>query len=172
MTADLKLGVQVVRNPKVSTFLFTDYFRGFEKVDAVRSIFKERTEEVLRALKVEFMSRRGYMGVSDEDGHLIVSAPYLRDGSLVDIYLDVIHELVHVRQFQEGCKLFDEDFDYVERPTEVEAYGLAVGEARRLGLSDLEIIEYLRAEWMSNEDLRTLARRLHLSTSSLGDREK
>lgn len=171
MTADLELGVQVVRNPKVSTFPFTDYFRGFEKVGAVRSIFKERTKEVLRALKVEFMSRRGYMGVSDEDGHLMVSAPYLRNGSLVDIYLDVIHELVHVRQFQEGRKLFDEDFDYVERPTEVEAYGIAVGEARRLGLSDREIIEYLRTEWMNDEDLLILARRLHLSTSSLSDRE-
>ncbi len=171
MTADLKLGVQVVRNPRVSTFPFTDYFRGFEKVGAVRGIFKERTEEVLRALRVEFTSRRGYMGVSDEDGHLMVSAPYLRNGRLVDLYLDVIHELVHVRQFREGCKLFDEDFDYVERPTEVEAYGIAVGEARRLGLSDREIIEYLRAEWMSDEDLQTLAERLHLSTSSLGDRE-
>jgi len=172
MTAGLKLGVQIVRNPRVSTYPFTDYFRGFEKVDAVRSIFKESTEEVLRALKVEFTSRRGYMGVSDEDGHLMVSAPYLRNGRLVDIYLDVIHELVHVRQFREGCKLFDEDFDYVERPTEVEAYGIAVGEARRLGLSDQEIIEYLRAEWISDEDLHTLAERLHLSTSSLGDREK
>jgi len=172
MTAGLKLGVQVVRNPKVSTYPFTDYFRGFEKVDAVRGIFKERTEEALRALKVEFTSRRGYMGVSDEDGHLIVSAPYLRNGSFVDIYLDIIHELVHVRQFREGCKLFDEDFDYVERPTEVEAYGIAVGEARRLGLSDQEILEYLRAEWMSEEDLHTLAERLHLSTSSLGNREK
>jgi len=46
-------------------------------------------------------------------------------------YHDIIHELVHVRQFQERCKLFDEDFDYVERPTEVEASGIAE-EARGL----------------------------------------
>lgn len=172
MTADSRLNVDIIRNPKVSTYPFADYFRGFEKVEAVRRIFKERTEEVLRTLKVEFMSRRGYMGVSDEDGHLIVSAYYLRNGRLIDIYLDVIHELVHVRQFLEGSKLFDEDYDYVDRPTEVEAYGYAVDEAHRLGLGDQEILEYLRTEWMSEEDLRRLATTVHLKIVSLDEQDK
>ena len=59
MTTDLQLNVQIVRNLKVSTYPFTDYSRGFEKVAAVRHIFKERTEEVLGRLEVEFTSRRG-----------------------------------------------------------------------------------------------------------------
>src|SRR5207302_7699135 len=50
--------------------------------------------------------------VSDEDGHLVVSTHYLRTGNRRDIYLDVVHELVHVRQFREGKQLFPEGFNY------------------------------------------------------------
>jgi len=154
---DKRLKVEIVRNVPVTTHPFTDYFKGFEKVEAVRKIFGEKTEEVLRNLRVEFGGRWGYMGVSDVDGHLLISARYMKEGDIVDIYLDIIHELVHVRQFMEGKKLFDDNFSYVRRPTEVEAYRLAVEEAKRLGLSDERICEYLKTEWMSNRDLERLA---------------
>ena len=48
-------------------------------------------------------------------------------------------------------------FHIVERPTEIEAYRYTVQEARRLGLSDERICEYLKTEWMSDRDLRFLA---------------
>ena len=102
------------------------------------------------------------MGVSDEDGHLIVSAHYLRDGDPVSKYLDVVHELVHVRQFSEGKPLFDETYEYHERPTELEAYSHATKEARRLGMSDNEIFEYLKVDWMSEDEVRKLARNLNV----------
>jgi len=158
-----ELKVKIVRTAKVQTYPFTDYFQGFENVEAVRRIFGERTEDVLRNLRVEFHSlRRGYMGVSDIDGHLLVSAHYLKDGDIVDIYLDVIHELVHVKQFMEGKDLFESSYSYVDRPTEVEAYRHAVEEARRLGLGDKRICQYLRTEWMSDEDLKQLADSLNV----------
>ena len=47
--------------------------------------------------------------------------------------------------------------EYVDRPTEVEAYRNTVNEARKQGMSDEEIYEYLRTEWMSVEELRRLA---------------
>jgi hypothetical protein len=137
--------------------MFTDYFKNYEKVTAVKGIFGERTEEVLRNLKVEFIGF-GYMGVDDTDGHLLVNARYLKNGDKTDIYLDVVHELCHVKQFMEGKELFDERYDYVDRPTEVEAYRYTVQEARRLGLSDRRILEYLKTEWMSQEDLKKLAK--------------
>lgn len=136
---------------------FVEYFKGFEKVEAVRSVFGEKTEEVLRGLKVEF-SWLGYMGVNASNGHLIVNSRYLNNGDRVDLYLDVIHELVHVRQYMEGKELFDSHYDYAERPTEIEAYRHAVEEARRLGLNDERICQYLKTEWMSDADLRRLAR--------------
>lgn len=139
---------------------FAEYFKGFEKVSAVRSIFGERTEEVLHNLKVEFNWAGGYMGVNPSNGHLMVSTKYLNNGNRIDVYLDVIHELVHVRQFMEGKELFDSRYGYAERPTEVEAYHYAVEEARRLGLKDDRICQYLKTEWMSGRDLKQLAKTL------------
>jgi len=146
-----------------STRRFTEYFKGFEKVEAVRRIFGEETEEVLRNLKIEFMGFGGYMGVDDMNGHLMVNARYLSSGNRVDIYLDVIHELYHVKQFMEGKELFDSQYEYIERPTEIEAYRYTVQEARRLGLSDERICQYLKTEWMSDSDLKRLAKALNVA---------
>jgi hypothetical protein len=142
--------------------MFADYFKNFEKVEAVRGIFGEKTEEALRNLKIEFMNF-GYMGVDNIDGHLMVNARYLNSGDRVDVYLDVIHELYHVKQFMEGKELFDNRYEYIERPTEIEAYRYTVQEARRLGLSDERICRYLKTEWMSDSDLKRLAKALDVT---------
>jgi len=151
-------GVEINRDVKITLHRFSDHFKGFEKVNAVREIFDDETEKVLNNLKIEFYSsRRGYMGVSDQDGHLMVSAYYIKSGNERDLYLDIIHELVHVKQHLDGRELFEHRWEYVDRPTEIEAYQHAVKEARRLGMTDKEILEYLRTEWMSEEDLKKLA---------------
>jgi hypothetical protein len=145
-----------------SAYSFVDYFKGFEKVEVVRRIFGEKTEEVLCNLRVEFSPFIGYMGVNDVNGHLVVNPTYLENGNRIDIYLDVIHELVHVRQHMEGRTLFDTNYSYTYRPTEVEAYWYAVEEGRRLGLSDERICDYLKVSWISNEDFEKLAKTLNL----------
>jgi hypothetical protein len=142
---------------------FSDYFKGFEKVEAVRRIFGEKTEEILANLRVEFTWVRSYMWVSNVDGHLTISSYYLNNGDKIDIYLDLIHELVHVKQFMSGKELFETNYDYIDRPTEVEAYKYAVEEAKRLGLSDGRICRYLKTEWMSPEDHRRLAKTLNVN---------
>jgi hypothetical protein len=141
-----------------SKYSFAEYFKGFENVEAVRRIFGEKTERVLRNLRVEFTWFPGYMFVDGQDGHIVISSRYLNNGDRVDIYLDLIHELVHVRQFMEGKQLFDSHYDYADRPTEIEAYRYAVQEARNLGLSDERICQYLKTEWMSDEDFKRLAK--------------
>jgi hypothetical protein len=163
------LKVDIERNVKVATYPFKDYFKGFENVEAVKRIFGEKTDEILDKLRVEFAGMRGYMGVNEVDGHLLVSALYLKEGDLAEIYLDIIHELVHVRQFMEGKKLFDHRFTYTERPTEIEAYRYAVEEARRLGWDDKRICGYLKTEWMSDEDFVLLAKALYVNCAP--DRE-
>ncbi|MCJ7631848.1 hypothetical protein MUP77_05560 [Candidatus Bathyarchaeota archaeon] len=139
---------------------FTDYFYGLEEIEAVRQIFGGRTSEVLSGLKVHVIWVAGYMGVNPLNGHLVVNPAYLRNGDELDIYLDLIHELVHVRQQREGKPLFEGGYSYVERPTEVEAYRYAVEEAKRLGVTSERICSYLKTEWMSENDLRQLARTL------------
>ncbi len=139
-----------------------DYFKGFEKNLAVRGIFGEETEKVLKNLNVDFIWF-GYMGVDNNDGHLLVNKRYLTTGSKEDIYLDVIHELCHVKQYMEGKELFDPRYDYVDRPTEIEAYRYAVKEAQRLGLSVAEIRLYLKTGWMSDEVLDRLIRNMKVN---------
>jgi len=152
------INVKITRDVNIVLHKFTDYFKGFESVEAVREIFGDQTEKILKELQVEFVSRRGYMGVDEQDGHLIISAYYLKSGTERDIYLDIVHELVHVKQCMQGKKLFDHRYDYVERPTEIEAYKHAVKEARRLGMTEKEIYTYLRTEWMNDKELETLAK--------------
>ena len=110
----------------------------------------------------------GYMYVDGSDGHLVISKNYLNNGNKTDIYLDLIHELCHVKQFMAGKELFDPRYDYVERPTEIEAYRYAVQEARRLGLSEERISCYLWTEWMSEYDFKRLAKavNVHLDNAS------
>ena len=96
------------------------------------------------------------------EGHLVVSSHYFNKGDRVDKYLDIIHELVHIRQFMDGKELFDDAHSYVERPTEIEAYQYVVDEARKLGLSDDRICNYLKTEWISDEDLKRLAKVLNV----------
>ena len=138
-----------------STARFKDYFVGFERSSAVQGIFGEKTEEVLAALKVQFVWF-GYMGVSDQDGHLMVNKRYLKTGDKTELYLDVVHELCHVKQHMDGRKLFNTNVSYVDSPTEVEAYRYTVQEAKRLGLSDERILTYLQVEWMNDDDLKRL----------------
>ncbi|MHB1909033.1 MAG: hypothetical protein ACYCQJ_09220 [Nitrososphaerales archaeon] len=146
------------------TFSFTEIFHGFDKLDAVKEIFGPNTFEILSKLKVEVFPRNGFMGVSDEDGHIFASRQYINQGERWSVYLDAVHELVHVRQFMEGKNLFDPAFAYVDRPTEVEAYRVGAKEARRIGLSDEEIFDYLKVPWITKSEHVRLARACDVPT--------
>ncbi|MDA4112414.1 MAG: hypothetical protein OK439_07725 [Thaumarchaeota archaeon] len=155
--------VQITREAKVTLYRFTDFFSGFENVPVIRELFGKKTDEILANLKIEFYSAKfGYMSVSDEDGHLIVSAYHLRTADQAVVYLDVVHELHHVKQFMDGKKIFLMEFEYVDSPIEIEAYIPTVEEARRIGMSDEEIREYLKIEWISDEQFERLVSRLGL----------
>jgi hypothetical protein len=146
------LGVTIRRDAPITFFAFTDYFEGFEKVEAVKELFGDETGQVLERLKVEFFSSKfGYMGVSDQDGHILVSTHHLTNSDTNVLYLDIVHELCHVKQFMNGEKLFSDDYEYVDSPVEVEAYKFTVKEAKRSGMSTKDIIEYLKVEWIDEE---------------------
>lgn len=153
--------VRIERTAPTRLYPFERFFRGFQAVPAVRKLFGKKTAAVLRDLKVEFFSARfGYMGTSEVDGHLIISTHYLETGEFRTIYLDIVHELCHVNQFLHGRPLFRPGIRYVDTPTEVEAYAVTVKEGRRIGMTDPELVEYLKVEWIDARDHRRLARRL------------
>jgi hypothetical protein len=153
------LGVRIRREAPTRLLPFTRFFRGFEDVPMVRALFGPRTEKVLRDLKVEFFSARwGYMGTSDVDGHLLISTHHLRDSEFRTVYLDVVHELCHVRQFQKGRPLFYPKLSYVDAPSEIEAYRRTVEEGQRIGMTRKELLDYLKVEWITPTEHRRLAR--------------
>ena len=160
----MDLGVCIERNPAVGRNPFLRVFGGFEKVRAVRAIFGHRTAEVLGNLSVEVTNGRGYMRINDEKGSIVISAKYLKEGKEIDVYLDVIHELVHIRQHHEGKELWDKGYKYTDRPTEIEAYKAAVKEARRLGLSEEQVVEYLKVEWIPEAEFRSFLENVGVKT--------
>ncbi|MGH9921036.1 MAG: GNAT family N-acetyltransferase [Nitrososphaerales archaeon] len=146
-------GVTINRDaPAGTTKAFAEVFAGFERVEAVKGLFGRETEEVISKLKISLDSPRGYLRVDGETGNVIINPEYLKTGQERHLYLDVIHELTHVKQFREGKELYDRKFPYFERPTEIEAYRVAVEEARRIGMDKEEIVDYLRVEWVTEEE--------------------
>ncbi|NNN17177.1 MAG: hypothetical protein HKL79_02275 [Thermoplasmata archaeon] len=154
---------RIQRTAPIRLYRFEQFFQGFENAPPIRQLFGRNTRKILRALKVEFFSPPfGYMGTSDVDGHLIVSSHHLRTSDLRTLYLDVVHELCHVKQFRAGRALFDRKKKYVDTPTEIEAYAFTVREGKRLGMTEAELLSYLEVEWVDANDHRRLARRMGL----------
>ena len=87
---------------------------------------------------------------------VVVGLYHLRKSPALVLYLDVLHELCHVVQRWDGRPLWDEAYSYVDRPTEVEAYRFAVEEARRLGVGDAFLRDYLKVMWVSPKEHRRL----------------
>ena len=99
---NIDIGIEISRNIPSGTHRFAEIFHGFEKLDAVKQVFGSKAEDELDNLKVEVFPQEGFMGVSDEDGHIFASQKYLNEGDEWSVYLDVVHELVHVKQFKDG----------------------------------------------------------------------
>jgi hypothetical protein len=167
MALESKLQVRIERRAPTKLYPFERFFQRFAEVPTVREYFGAQTARILRQQRVEFFSARfGYMSTSDIDGHLIISSHYLKDGDFRNVYLDIVHELCHVKQFRDRKPLFYPKLSYVDAPSEIEAYAFTIKEGRRIGMTDDELIEYLRIEWISPADLRRLARRMGLKAGS------
>lgn len=144
---------------------FLEIFSGFEKLESVRRLFGADTDEVVTKLEVSLETPPGYLRVDGETGNILVNPEYLKTGHERHLFLDVIHELTHVKQFREGKELYDRRFAYFERPTEIEAYQVAVEEARRIGMDNAEIVEYLRVEWVTEEEFQRFVSTMRIDDS-------
>lgn len=109
-------------------------------------------------------SRDFYMYVDDKGKRLVACLSHIQDSDPRIVYLDFLHELVHIFQLYDGRNLYDRRFKYVRRPTEIEAYAVAINEGRRIGMGDEELREYLRVEWISDEEHLELANAVGLDS--------
>lgn len=160
----MDLGVAFKRDAEIGSHPFKHVFVGFDKVQAVRSIFGRKTNITLTGLMVDVLETRGYLHIDDKRCCIVVNSSYLKVADDRYLYLDVVHELVHIRQLKEGKELFDSSYAYVDRPTELEAWHHTVTEARRIGLNEGEMVDYLKVDWVSEEDFRRFLDTLGVGT--------
>lgn len=108
----------------------------------------------------------GFKMVETRDDVIVVSRSHLVKSPSMDVYLDIIHEFMHILQRKHGRELWPGlKVPYVDRHTEVEAYAFSVLEARRLGVPDHYLREYLNVPWVRRSEYRRLLR-------NVGVREK
>lgn len=113
-------------------------------------------EDVVRSAQVHIRPENSFCWVDVSVPCIVLSERYYQTGDEVDLYLDLLHELTHIRQHAQGRDLWDRSFAYHRRPTEIEGYAVAVGEARRIGMSEAEILAHLSNPWMSPAEVQEL----------------
>ena len=103
----------------------------------------------------------GFDMVTSPDEEIVVSRQYLAKGRLLDLYLDAIHEFLHILQRRSGRDLWPGiEVPYVDRSTEIEGYAFSIAEARRLGVPDSYLRRYLNVFWVTRTEYRRLLRHL------------
>jgi hypothetical protein len=105
----------------------------------------------------------GFHMVESTDDVIVVGRSHLMNSPEMDVYLDIIHEFLHILQRRQGRELWHRRIPYVDRPTEVEAYSFSVAEARRLGVPDRYLRKYLEVPWVSRRDFLRLLDNLGVS---------
>jgi hypothetical protein len=111
---------------------------------------------LLDGARVRIRRREGYCYVDVLAPAIVLSEDYYQTGHQLDLYLDLAHELTHLRQLAEGHNLWDHSIHYVDRPTEIEGYAVAVEEGRRLGMTGAEVLRHLSNPWLSEAEVARL----------------
>ena len=106
--------------------------------------------------------RRWNPVVSPGSDCIVIGRSHLADSPASMLFMDIFHELCHVIQRHGGANLWPPGVSYVGRWTEVEAYRFVIEEARRLGATDAYLRDYLRVEWISEEEHRQLLETLEV----------
>jgi hypothetical protein len=119
----------------------------------------ERTPPEVRAA--------GFKMVESADDEIVVARGHLANSPAMDVYLDVIHEFLHILQRKQGRELWPgTKVPYVDRPTEIEAYAFSVAEARRLGVPDPYLRKYLDVPWVRRADFLRLLKHIGVTRPS------
>lgn len=156
--------IKINREIKPGTYTLGDIFDGLKHATVLMQIFKTKKEldDVFSKTNVIVEKNDHYMFVKNDDASIVIGLGHLQKSETQILYLDIVHELVHVKQQRQGLDLYDKSYSYVDRPTEIEAYEIAVKEARQLGMNDKKILDYLHVEWITPEEHKRLASRVGL----------
>ena len=156
--------IQINRKLTPGRYKISDVFPEIREDTMMLEIFDSmyRVDKILSTVDINLVDIPHYMNVNNDDGTINIGLGHLRNSEPEVLYLDILHELYHVKQQHEGADLYPRGVAYADRPTEIEAYNFAVKAARQIGLTDKDILDYLWVEWISPEDNTKLARRLNI----------
>lgn len=151
-------------------YLLEDLFADIRAYPILNVIFgdAEQVGRVVAQTRVYVIEHPHEMFVDNADGSITIGLAHLQQASDEYLYLDIIHELCHVKQHMEGLDLYDRSKSYVDRETEIEAYRITVQEARRIGLTDEAIACYLHVSWITPVEHERLAGYLGVEMKSAG----
>ncbi len=163
MTIELPEYAVVVRTLSSGMHLYRSLLPRFEESPAVRWIESPTTQlgSLLDNARVRIKPGEGYVWVDVKIPAIVLIEEYYRQGNPLDLYLDLVHELTHLRQLAEGKNLWDHSLAYVDRPTEIEGYAVAVKEGMRLGMNEDEVIRHLSNPWMTDAEVARLLANIH-----------
>ncbi len=155
-------GFRAARQVELGEHRFSDVFSGLDGSPTLLRLFgtKVSMSRMTRHLKVKVEDFDWGLWLERETGTVCISRRYLQSARQNFLYLDVIHVLVHIKQFLEGRELYDQAFEYVDRPTELEAYRHTIDEARRMGMNEDEILRYLRVDSVDDTELGKLIEKI------------
>jgi hypothetical protein len=155
-------GFRVNREIGMGEHRLGDVFTGLEASHTLNSVFGSRIEmsKIIRHLKLRVEETDWGLWLDRDTGTICIGQKHLTSAKAAFLYLDVIHVLVHVKQFLEGRELYDQAFEYVERPTELEAYRYTILEARRIGMGEEQILRYLRMDAVDDSEFGKLMEKI------------
>jgi len=126
-----------------------------------RSLFRDTEVEVVKADLWMYVAPHEFPPdargrwkpvVSPDTDCIVVGRGHLATSPAMTLYMDIYHELCHVRQRRDGANLWEPGVSYVRRWTELEAYKVVVEDARERGASQAFLRDYLKVEWISPEE--------------------
>ena len=156
----MNLDFKIDRTKKFGVYSFSEVFKNLEGCEILWKVFgsKKKYLEVLKKQKVRVSRKKWIFWVNHKKNEITIYRNYLKTCPKKILYLDCIHELVHIKQLQRGRNLWDERFAYTDRPTEIEAYIVAAKEAKRIGMNKKQIANYLKVSWKSDEENERLVK--------------
>ncbi len=153
---------RVVRTLDSGTHPYRSLLPRFEESPAARRVESETFPigPLLDGARVRIKIHKGYCFVDVQIPAIVLSMDYYARANPLDLYLDLAHELTHLRQLAEGKNLWDHSIHYVDRPTEIEGYAVAVEEGLRLGMTEEQIIRHLSNPWLSDTEIARLRKNI------------
>jgi hypothetical protein len=164
----MKNAFRINRGLELGQYSLEEVFADIRACKILSAIFAdaEEIDGVMARIKVFVADMPHEMFVDNDDASITIGLTHLREASDEFLFLDIIHELCHVKQQMQGRNLYERKKAYVDRETEIEAYRITVQEARRIGFNDDAIANYLRVSWITPEEHERLLRNLDVTACS------